>query len=263
MEKLPYILLHSAPIGPIALQALMKANYPPVFVIDNPKMSLEEQLELVERYKPSFLLVVGYGAILKRALLDSVAGQVLNIHPSYLPEYRGPAPVVQTLLDGVLETGVTLIEIDTKVDHGPILAQEHFPLRGNELPEELYTLLTVKGVDLFLENINDYLNEELEMLPQTHDEASFTHFISKEDGRLDFSKPTEELEREIRAYHGWPRSWTEYEGKRLIFEKAHLEAGKLVIDMVQPENGTLMTVKQFCAGKRIKEEAFYEYFNLT
>jgi len=258
MHKHPYILFGSPPIGPIALEALQAAGYAPTYVIDDKSLSIEDQLEIIARVKPTFFLVVGFGAIIKQVILDTVAGQVLNIHPSYLPEYRGPAPVVQTILDGVQETGVTLMEIDAKMDHGPIIAQEQLTLRGNEMPEELYEVLTKKGVALFLEHIEGYLDETVEGLPQNHSEATFTHFVKKEDGRLDFSKDPVELEREIRAYHGWPRSFTTFRGKRLVVEKAHLESGNLVIDLIQPEGGKIMAPKDFANGLRISPEAFTE-----
>jgi len=258
MEKRPYILFGSAPIGPIALEALKIAQYPPAYVIDDKSLSIEDQLEIIDRIKPTFFLVVGFGAIIKQVILDTVAGQVLNIHPSYLPEYRGPAPVVQALLDGVQQTGVTLMEIDAKMDHGPILAQETLALRGNEMPEELYEVLTKKGIALFLELVNGYLDETVEGIPQNHSEATFTHFVKKEDGRLDFTKDPAELEREIRAYHGWPRSFTSFRGKHLVIEKAHLENGALIADLIQPENGKIMSVKDFTNGLRITPEAFYQ-----
>ncbi|MBU6389318.1 methionyl-tRNA formyltransferase [Patescibacteria group bacterium] len=262
MEKFPYLFLGSPPIGPIALQALTLADYAPAAVLDDPGASLDEQLAAVDASQATFILVVGYGAILKQPLLDSVAGQVLNIHPSLLPQYRGPSPVVQAILDGARETGVTLMEIDRQMDHGPILAQERIPLRGNELPGDLYNILTVKGVDLFLQNINDYLQEQLTLTPQNHAEATFTRLIKKEDGRLDFRKPAEELERQIRAFHDWPRSWTEYKGKRLIIEKAHLENGQLMFDLVQPENGKVMTFAAFCAGQRQQPHDIYHKLTL-
>ena len=256
-ERLPYILFASPPIGPIALEALKAAHYPPAYVFDDPKMPVEAMLELIELHKPTFLLVVGFGAILKRDILDTVAGQVLNIHPSLLPLYRGPAPVVAALLDGVLETGVTLMQIDTKMDHGPILAEETIPLRGDEYPNELYEILTRKGVHLFLEHIDAYLQEEADLLPQSHFEATITHFVKKEDGRLDFAKDPQRLEREIRAYSGWPGSWTELEGQRLIIKKAHLQAGRLVFDEVQPAGGKPMSMRDFLLGRRLTEDAFY------
>ena len=260
MNKLPYIFFGSEPIGPIALKALTLAEYPPVKVIDDPKMTLEDMLAIVEEYKPTFFLVVGFGAILKQAILDTVAGQVLNIHPSMLPTYRGPAPVVQAILDGATETGVSLMEIDKKMDHGPILAQERLMLTGQETPEELYRILTHKGVSLFLEYIDDYLNEELDLLPQDHSEATITHFIKKEDGILDLSKPVIELERQIRAFQGWPRSWIIYKGKRLIIDKAHISNNRLVPDLVQLEGAKQLTFEQFCNGERIKPEIFCDTF---
>lgn len=263
MRRDPYVLFQSAPIGPIALEALQAAGYPPAAVIDDKSLTPDQQIEIIEAAKPTFLLVVGFGAILKQKVLDTVAGQVLNIHPSLLPLYRGPAPVVQTILDGATETGVSLMEIDAKMDHGPLLATERIPLRGDEMPEELYRILTTKGVHLFLEHISDYLDETLEMLPQNDAEATVTHFVKKDDGRLDFTKPAEQLEREIRAYHGWPRSFTEFRGKRLIVEKAHLEGGKLRFDLVQPEGGKLMDLKSFCNGARVSEEELYRELGIA
>ena len=257
MEKYPYILFGSPPVGPIALQALKQAHYPPMRVVDDPKLTTEEQIAIVEEEKPTFILVVGYGAILKKAFLETVCGQVLNIHPSYLPLYRGPAPVIQTILDGVKETGVTLMQIDPKMDHGKILAQTSHALAGNETPDQLYRLLIHKGVELFLENIETYIKDELELTPQNHDEATFTHFIKKEDGLMDLSQPATVLERQIRAYQGWPRSWVIFNGKRLIIEKAFIYQNKLRFIQVQPENGKSMPFKPFLAGIRMKEEEFY------
>jgi methionyl-tRNA formyltransferase len=249
-EKLPYVFFGSPPIGNLALEALQAAHYPPTYSITDPKMSIDDMLTIIEEQQPTFLLVVGFGSILKRRVLDTVAGQVLNIHPSYLPEYRGPAPVVQTLLDGATETGVTLMEIDTQMDHGPILAQERLPLRGDETPEELYKVLATKGVHLFLENVDAYLNETLDLLPQNHLDATITHFVKKEDGLLQFSLPADHLERMVRAYQGWPRTWVNLGEKRLLIDKAHLENEQLVLDQVQPQDGKPMSFKAYCAGQR-------------
>jgi methionyl-tRNA formyltransferase len=257
MEKYPYVLFGSEPIGPIALRELEAAGYPPALVISEKGLTTDELIALTHEVKPTFFLVVGYGAILKQRLLDEVAGQVLNIHPSLLPLYRGPAPVVQTILDGAHETGVTLIEIDREVDHGPILAQERIPLRGDETPVEIYEVLIQKGIHLFLEHIDDYIQEKLDLETQDHLEATFTHFVKKEDGALDFSLPHDQLERMIRAYQPWPATYCTYAGKRLIVHKAHLEQGQLRFDEVQPESGKRMPFTAFLAGQRITPEAFY------
>jgi methionyl-tRNA formyltransferase len=257
-NTVPYIFFGSPPIGPIALKVLEQNRYVPAAVVTDTKLTTEEQIAVVEEHGAGFILVVGYGAILKRDLLDSVAGQVLNIHPSLLPEYRGPAPVVQALLDGVTTTGVTLMEVDTKMDHGLILAQEEHLLAGNEIPDELYEVLTQIGTRLFLDNIDAYLAEELDGLPQNDDEATFTSFIKKEDGKLDLSEDPHVNERKVRAFQGWPGTWIEIDGKRLIIHKAHVADDQLVFDEVQPENGKRMTLTAYCAGLRITPPEFYK-----
>jgi methionyl-tRNA formyltransferase len=253
-NDVPFLFLGSPPIGPVALKVLEQNHYKPAAIITDTKLTTDELINLVYEHNAGFLLVVGFGAILKQELLDSVGGQALNIHPSLLPEYRGPAPVVQTILDGVSTTGVTLMEIDAQMDHGVILAQEEHPLRGDELPDELYEILTQKGTRLFLDNIDAYLAEELDGLPQNDDEATFTRFITKEDGHLDLSDDPRVNERKVRAYQGWPGAWVLHEDKRLIIHRAHVVGETLVLDEVQPESGKKMTLEAYAAGKRVKPE---------
>lgn len=257
-NQTPYLFLGSPPIGPIALKVLEQNHYPPAAVITDTKLSSEELIALVEEHRAGFILVVGFGAILKQEVLDSVAGQVLNIHPSLLPLYRGPAPVIQTILDAPHETGVTLMQVDAEMDHGPIVAQETHPLHGKETPAELYELLTQKGARLFLDHIDAYLAEELEPLPQDHSEATYTRFIKKEDGLLNLKDSAKLNERKVRAYQGWPTAYLMVDGKRLIIHSAHIEDNQLRFDEVQPENGKRMTFAAYCAGKRTTPENMYE-----
>lgn len=259
----PYLLFGSPPIGDLAAKHLLASHYPPAAVITDTKLTTEQMIDLVHEHNAGFILVVGYGRILKQALLDSVAGQVLNIHPSLLPEYRGPAPVVQALLDGVTETGVALMEIDDKMDHGPLLATESINLTGKETPTELYSTLIYKGTRLFLENIEAYLGEDLDMLPQNHDDATYTHYITKEQGLIDPSKPADELERQIRAFQGWPTSWLMVDGKRLIVHAAHVSHKKFILDEVQPEGGKRMPLSAYLQGKRLSEHDFYAKVGLA
>ncbi|HSI20159.1 MAG TPA: methionyl-tRNA formyltransferase [Verrucomicrobiae bacterium] len=257
-NDIPFVFFGSPPIGPIALRVLEQNKYMPAAIVTDTKLTTDEQVAIVEENKAGFILVVGYGAILKQGLLDSVAGQALNIHPSMLPLYRGPAPVVQAILDGVKETGVSLMQIDSKMDHGDIVAQESHLLHGKETPDELYELLTQKGARLFLENIDAYLNEEIDLIPQFDFEATFTKFITKEDGHINLNDDPQTNERKIRAYQGWPGAWLTCEGKRLIIHSAHLAEDKLWLDEVQPESSKRMSFAAFAAGKRMKPEELYE-----
>jgi methionyl-tRNA formyltransferase len=258
-ERVPYLLFGSPPIGDLAAKFLLASPYPPAAVISDTKLTLDEQLELVEKHKVGFILVVGYGKILKQALLDSVCGQVLNIHPSLLPLYRGPAPVVQALLDGQTETGVSLMEIDAEMDHGPVLAQDTIPLSGTETPSELYAILTHKGVQQFLDTIGAYLAEELDLLPQDHTEATYSHFIKKEDGLLTPGEDAAEMERKVRAFQGWPGTWVVLEdGKRLIIHSALVKEDRFIPTEVQLEGGKRMPFASFAAGRRQKPEELLE-----
>jgi methionyl-tRNA formyltransferase len=257
MSPYPFILFSSPPFGIPAEAALLRAGYQPLYTIRDTSLSTEDICALIVEYQPTFLLVIGYGAILKQPVLDSVAGQVLNIHPSLLPLYRGPSPVVSAILDGAEETGVTLIELDAKMDHGDILGQARLPLQGNETPEQLYASLAQKGVDLLLTHGTDYLEDRATLLPQNHGEATFTHFINKQDGLLNALDTPDCIERKIRAYQHWPWVHAYIHGKRLIIRKAHILAGVLILDEVQPESGKPMTLAQYSAGKRCKPEAVY------
>lgn len=250
MNLPPYLLLSGAPIGPLAEKHLRLLRAEPTAVIDT-KLSSEKLIEQIEAHSAAFLFVVGYGAILKRPVLDAVAGQVLNLHPSLLPLHRGPAPVVQTILDGDSVTGVTIIEIDEQMDHGPILAQEAVTVPEQARPNDLYEVLTRRGVELFLDVIEGYLEGEDEYLPQAHEEATFTRFVKKEDGRLNLSDDPEVNERKVRAYTGWPTAFVEHEGKRLIIHSAQVSDGQFWPIEVQPENGKRMTFQAYCAGKRL------------
>lgn len=259
----PYLFFGSPPLSPIVLRVLAQYEYMPALHVQDTSLTVDEQIELVLRHNAAFILVAGYGKILRRDLLDSVAGQVLNIHPSLLPAYRGPSPVVQTILDGVHETGVTVIEIDREVDHGPILAQESLPLRGDETASDLYEVLTQRGTRLFLDVIDEYLDGTLDMLPQDHSEASFTTFVKKEDGLLiPTQSSAEEMERMVRAYAGWPGTWLLDEDKRLKVHKAHVSQGALVLDEVQPESGKRMSFAAYCAGKRTTAQAIEKRLGL-
>lgn len=263
-KEYPFILFGSEPLGPVVLRTLEMADCPPTLYLSDKKLTTDECIELVESHKISFILVAGYGKILKQPLLDSVAGQVINIHPSLLPAYRGPAPVIQTILEGEEETGVTVIELDAEVDHGPILAQETLRLRGNETPSELYEVLGDRGTRLFLDVIEDYLQDDLELLPQQHDLATFTHFVRKDDGLL---SPKHEdalsMERKVRAYAGWPSAWLMRGDTRLIVHKAHVDGdNNLVLDEVQPENGKRMDLAAYAAGQRLKPTELYRQLGL-
>lgn len=154
-------------------------------------------------------LVVAYGKILPPDVLTVPKFGSLNIHPSLLPRWRGPTPIQATILAGETTTGVTIIQMDEHMDHGPIIARRKFPLgeRAWTAPA-LSDALTDVGVELFLEILEPWVLGRITPEPQNHEAATYSHVLKKEDGRINWSQPAAEIERAVRAFQPWPGAYT-------------------------------------------------------
>ncbi len=131
----------------------------------------------------NIFIVASYGKIIPQAVLDIPEHGSLNVHPSLLPKLRGATPLQTSILEDMQQTGVTIIQMDKEMDHGPILAQwskKLTPWPMNIL--DLEKLLAEKGADILLESLPDYIAGKAELLVQNHDQATFTRKITKEDG---------------------------------------------------------------------------------
>lgn len=152
-------------------------------------------------------LVAAYGKIIPQSAIDLFHGQIYNIHPSLLPRYRGPSPLQQQILDGISETGVTIIQLDSQVDHGPIVAQAKDKIYQNDTTVTLGVKLFSLGTDLFLKFLPEPNHYHLE--PQNDVEASFTHKLTRQDGFVPWEQfQPEKLDRQFRAFSPWPGVWT-------------------------------------------------------
>lgn len=158
------------------------------------------------------LAALGYfGLILPKDVLNIFPHGILNIHPSLLPLYRGATPVQSAILNGDKTTGVTIIRLDEKMDHGPILAQKKTPINDDDTTETLHGKLFNLGAEMLAQTIPEYLNEKLKPVPQDDSKSTFTKLsFSKRDGYFDIKNPPskETLGRMIRAYYPWPGAWT-------------------------------------------------------
>jgi methionyl-tRNA formyltransferase len=185
---------------------------------------------------PDLYIVAAYGKILPKAILDIPKYGALNIHPSLLPRWRGPAPIQYTILNGDAETGVAIIKMDEKTDHGPIIAQRELGISklqiANSKPAytELYNNLANLGAELLIDVLPKWIRGEIAPVPQDESKATYSKILTKANGRINWTKPAEEIERMIRAFNPWPGSWTIWTVKsqplRLRIEQADLyEAG--------------------------------------
>jgi len=196
-------------------------------------------------------VVVAYGKILPKRLLDIPKKGALNVHPSFLPKWRGPAPIQGALLEGLTETGVSIMILDEKMDHGPIIMQEKFPITDERAPE-LEMKLSQLGSELLVRAIPDYLAGRLTPKAQEDDKATYTKLIDKKDGLIDPMGDAEENYRKFRAYYGWPGTYffAERHGKkiRVIVTDATLENGAFKMKRVLPEGGREMEYEDFLKG---------------
>lgn len=230
-------------------------------------------------FQADLSLVAAFGQILPQAVLDLPRYGTLNIHASLLPRYRGSSPICEAILQGDQETGVTIMLLDAGIDTGPLLLSQRMPLREDETTASLTPKLAELGASALLEALPLWIGGQLVAQPQDHARAVHTHMLTKEDGRIDWSRPAQVLARSVRAYIPWPNAWTTWHGKQLKIlsasadDSAQTEApgtvscasiatvhgtqrvwrvasgqGSLQIDQVQLEGKRAMSTDEFVRG---------------
>lgn len=195
-------------------------------------------------------VVVAYGHILPADIISLPRHNTLNVHPSLLPKLRGPAPIREAILKEE-ETGVSIIELDEKMDHGPIVAQE-VVLADTWPPtyDELKELLGTRSGKLLADTLPGWVSGDITSQPQNHEQATYSRKFSSDDGLIDFDDAPELNLRKIRAFTQWPKAHFYKKDTRVIITKAHLEKGELVIDRVKPAGMQEMSYEEFKTSKR-------------
>lgn len=205
-----------------------------------PEIFDETALERLKGEKSDVSVLVAYGMILPKEVLELSPHGILNVHPSLLPEFRGPSPVRSAILSDTRITGVSVMKLDTKMDHGPILVQEAYePEVWPPDAEALDTYLFERGGELLAEVLSSYVNGAIALQEQNHEQATYCSLFKKEDGLLNLSDDAYTNLLKIHAYKGWPGTYffMHHNEKRVRVKvlKAHLEDNKLVLDQVIPE----------------------------
>lgn len=195
-------------------------------------------------------VVTAYGKMLPQALIDIPHKGVVNVHPSLLPRLRGPSPIRSAILNNEKRVGVSIMLIDAHMDHGPILAQKEVPVPQWPMPGiALDTLLAHEGAALLVETLPNYIAGTIVPHAQNHDGATICKFINKEDGFLDLSADGYSNLLKIRAYEGWPGTYTFFTRTdkqiRTQIISAHMEGSHLIIDTVKPEGKSEMPYADF------------------
>jgi methionyl-tRNA formyltransferase len=198
-------------------------------------------------------VLAAYGEILPQEVISFFPHGILNIHPSLLPKYRGASPVQGAILNGDHETGVTIMKVDEKMDHGAIVSQFKEDIFPEDTTGTLRERLFNRSTEVICELIEPYLAGKIKAREQNHEEATFTKTLKKEDGFIDLTKiKPEEAERFVRAMNPWPSAWTRVkmgsQEKRLRILKASLKEEKLILEEVQLEGKNVVSWKEFKQG---------------
>lgn len=196
---------------------------------------------ILKEYGCDVFVVMAYGKIIPDDILKIPKAGSVNIHPSLLPKFRGPSPIESAILADKKNTGVTIIKMDSEMDHGPIIAAENVtPEPWPPLAEDLGTILVAKGSDLLITILPDWINGKMKAQEQDHSEATYTKKFIKEDGLIDLSADPYKNFLKIQAFHRSPTAYFFIDEKRVKITKASFVDGKLVIEKVIPEGRSEM-----------------------
>jgi methionyl-tRNA formyltransferase len=172
-----------------------------------------DSVERLGSLRPELLVLAAYGQIIPRSVLELAPRGVVNVHASLLPRWRGAAPVAHAILAGDSVTGVTIMQMDEQLDHGPILAMAETPIGERETAQELTERLAVLGSKLLVDTIARL--DQITPREQDHDAATHAGKLSKEDGELEWDLDAEEIDRRVRAFQPWPGVTLPLEGRRV------------------------------------------------
>jgi methionyl-tRNA formyltransferase len=174
-----------------------------------------EAQEALRALRPQLQVVVAFGQILPRSVIDNAPLGTVNVHGSLLPSLRGAAPIQWAIATGENETGVTTMLIDEGLDTGPILLQRSTPILPEETAGDLEPRLARLGAELLVETVRRLGERSLRPTPQDHTRATLAPLLKKEDGRVDWSQPARVLASRARGFSPWPGAFTTHDGRQL------------------------------------------------
>lgn len=179
------------------------------------KLKDPEFLSKLSKLEPDLFVIVAYGKIVPDEILNIPKLGSINVHPSKLPKYRGPSPMQAAIAAGDKSTAVSIMLIDDKMDHGPLLSQIDIDLVNDETPESLTKKVVKVGAPALIDSLKKYVAGDLKPKEQDHEKATICKLLSKEDGKIDWSEPAKIIEQKLRAYTPWPGVWTVFEEKTI------------------------------------------------
>jgi methionyl-tRNA formyltransferase len=298
------------------LQALIEANYqvvgvvtqpdrpkgrkreltpPPVKVIANDfaipvyqpeSLRTEGALAPIFAWQPDIIVTVAYGQILPESLLNFPKHRCINVHASLLPKYRGGAPIQHAIMNGEQQTGVTIMYMEKGLDTGDMLANVVVPILAEDDNGSMHMKLSEAGANLLIETLPALLAGQLSAVPQEHHKSSFARNITREDERIDWQRPAEQLYNQVRGLHPWPIAHTHVNDEvfkiwKCRWSKDHLDSaapgtlvrlesdgmfvqtgdGTLILEVIQPAGKKALSVSDYIRGNHLTVGTIFQGSN--
>ncbi|MCJ7716208.1 MAG: methionyl-tRNA formyltransferase [Anaerolineales bacterium] len=197
--------------------------------------------EIIQTWNPDLIVVAAFGQILSPSLLAIPKFGCLNVHASLLPRWRGASPINAAILNGDLNSGVTIMRMAEGLDDGPILVQETTLIQPEETAGSLSDRLSSMGANLLVKTIPHYLSGEIQPTAQDHSKSTYAHMLKRQDGLLDFHQKAGALARKVRAYSPWPGTYTFWNDQRMIIHQVQ------AISVTSPGPGVFTRYESFPA----------------
>ena len=233
-------------------ECALKYNIP----VYQPRRVREAQcMEELQKYNADIMVVVAFGQILPKEILEMAPYGCVNVHASLLPKYRGSAPIQWAIINGEEVTGVTTMQMDEGLDTGDMLLKTEIPIEEKETGGSLFDKLAAAGAKLCVETLEALQNKTVTPIPQGETTTAYAKMLDKQLGNIDWNKTAVEIERLIRGLTPWPSAYTNWNNKVMKIWDAEVSD----MDMVKIDAETLNMDVETKPGTIVKvdKDAFY------
>lgn len=224
-------------------ECAFKYNIP---VFQPRKVREAECIEELRKYNADIMVVVAFGQILPKEILEMTPYGCVNVHASLLPKYRGSAPIQWAIIDGETVTGVTTMQMDEGIDTGDMLLKTEIPIDAKETGGSLFDKLMTAGAKLCVETLEGLQKKTITPIPQGETTTAYAKMLDKQLGNIDWSKSAIAIERLIRGLTPWPSAYTDWNGKVMKIWDAEVDFDTVETGEAKP--GTIV---------KVEKDAFY------
>ena len=226
---------------PPVKEAAMRRGIP---VFQPKRVRTPESVEYLKSFQADVCVVVAFGQILTKELLEMTPFGCINVHASLLPKYRGAAPIQWAILRGEEVTGVTTMQMDEGIDTGDMLLKTEVPITPEETGESLHDKLAAAGAQLAVRTLEELEAGTLRPIKQGESPTPYAKMLDKKMGSIDWSRPAAEIERLVRGLNSWPSAYTHWNGKVMKIWKTGVKSAQSGDTTQQAAPGTILEVEK-------------------